>query len=1131
MNSSRIFAVSLAVCAAIAALSFGADAPSTDPQRVFKQYCFSCHGDAANPAGGMSLTKLTGHPIAGDTFAAWQKVAGVLDQNRMPPKGMPQPAEEQRHAALAWVKTQLATFANKNAGDPGHVTVRRLTSGEYGYAINDLTGLDLDLGRDFANDSVGGEGFMNFGDVQFMQDASLERYLETAKLVADHAVIGSGPLAFYEHPGKTGFELSAISRIRTIYATQGFRTVSGEGGHAFGLDKYRKALYTAWVDQNRAALGQPKATVAEIAAREGASARFAEHLLATLKRSDLGYPSAEAAARWKKMPVPGKDGKASEEAARVACKELEEFITSWPSWLFARGDEAFGGAGDESPLVFTDAALKAEASHRFTYNAGSPNAARVMALKGPIGVYLNIANIQQDQTVKPVVIWRNATVMVRKPGAGRGAAPPPMPAADNEPPPQPGEVVDAAALKARTLPSGPRIPLREFVTPETAAQLKFGQSPDGTPMGPNDFATVGNTAALMLPLPEGAIGLQLQVDAGIGRDREHVVRIAFSNRPDGPPPGIPVHALLGDMSTEGYRKFKAGVLELVALLPPRSNSEATPADKDPPPMPFDPTYNTPEHDAFDNNVKYQREDRFLVEHMLDDTTRAQLNHAWNDVYYSFDYHDQYLQLLAAHYKLKLKSGRMADLTAADVEALPEEARQYVRPLRQEYLAAMAAEEAAKPRHVDECISFAAKAWRRPLTEREKESLRAFYAKTMASEQDHVKAVRALIARILVAPDFLYRVEQSLDTANVKPLSQWELASRMSFLVWSSIPDDELRRAASAGELSDAAGLTRQVRRMLADPKARRMSAEFFGQWLGFYRFDQFKGVDTGRFPEFTDAVRASMYDESVSFFEYIIRNDRPNREILTADYTFLNRTLADYYGVRADVKSTAAAEKVEGANAFHRGGALRLGAVLTTTSAPLRTSPVKRGDWILRRILNTPTPPPPADAGSIPADDKLFGGLSLHDKLEAHKRNATCAACHARIDPLGFPLEHFDSTGRWREKYPDGKEVYDSGTTFDHAEISGAQGLLGYLQAKDEQVRRTLATRLVGYSLGRTVAPSDTALIDRMVNEGGNAPFSQLVLDVVTSRQFRNRLGREDAPARNQIAGKNRDENGKATER
>jgi hypothetical protein len=332
-------------------------------------------------------------------------------------------------------------------------------------------------------------------------------------------------------------------------------------------------------------------------------------------------------------------------------------------------------------------------------------------------------------------------------------------------------------------------------------------------------------------------------------------------------------------------------------------------------------------------------------------------------------------------------------------------------------------------------------------------------------------------------------------------------------LWSSIPDDELRRAAGAGELSNPQQLRHQVKRMLADPKARRLSAEFFGQWLGFYHFDQYRGVDTSRFPEFTDEVRAAMYDESVSFCEYIIRHDRPNRELLSADYTFLNKTLAKYYGIRKDIKSTGEMEKVEGANEFERGGLLRLGTVLTTTSAPLRTSPVKRGDWVLRRILGTPTPPPPPDAGSIPADDKLFGGLSLHDKLEAHKRNATCATCHTRIDPMGFPLEHYDSTGRWRDKYPDGKPIYDAGKTIDHVQIEGTKGLLDYLQGKDEQVRRTLAMKMIGYALGRTILPSDYPLIDRMVGAGGEAPFSQLVSEIVVSRQFRNRLGRESEPA------------------
>ena len=1088
-----LFGTSILVC--------GAEDPAANPKPLFQQYCFQCHG-ASKPMAGVSLEKMTAGAV-GENFQTWQKVAAVLDQGRMPPKGMPQPSEEQRHIALLWVKHELSAFANKNAGDPGRVTVRRLTSGEYGYSVRDLTGLDLDVGRDFANDSVGGEGFMNFGDVQFMQDASLERYLETAKLIADHAVIGAGPVEFFDHPGKTGFELSAITRIKNIYEKYGFRTVSGEGGDSFGLEKYDKVLYVTWRYRHRAALGEPAATMKEIATREGVSPRFAQHIYAMMTKASLGYPCSEVAARWRKLPVPTADAKANEAAGRAGAAELEKYLTTWPLWLFARGDKAVGGAGDESPLIFDDKSLMAELKHHFTYNIGGRPGRPRAATPGPAKVFLNVVAVGPDSEIaKPVVIWRNPTVIVLK------GQPPKAPAA--------GEAAADAGAGAVVLPGkgrvppGPQIPLKDFVSAEMAKKLAFGHTPDGSEAGPNDFATQGSDW-FEASIPEGAYGLLFQADASIGANHEQVIRISFSDRADGPVRGIPIHALLGDPQTAGYRTFKSGVLELASQLPPNSNGEPTPADKDPPPAPFDPTYNTPEHDAFDTLVKYHRDDHFFVDYLIDDATRVRLDRAWLDLYSSFAYHDSYLGLLAEHYGVKLESKKMADLAAAKVEAFPPAMRDYVKPLRAEYLEMVSAEAAAKPGHVEDCLQLASRAWRRPLTDREKEGLRAFYRQTIAAEQDHTKAIRALVARILVSPAFLYRIEQPRDTASVKPLSDWELASRLSYLIWSSIPDDALRRVAAAGQLSNPKELESQTRRMLADPKARRMSAEFFGQWLGFYRFDQYRGVDTGRFPEFTEEVKSAMYDEAVSFFEHIIRNDRPNREILFADYTFLNKTLAKYYGVKKEIKS-AGAEKVDGAGSLERGGVLRLGAVLTTTSAPLRTSPVKRGDWVLRRILGTPTPPPPADAGSIPADDKLFGGLSLHDKLEAHKRNATCATCHTRIDPLGFPLEHYDPTGRYRDKYPDGKPIYDAGATSDKVEIEGTNGLLNYLRTKDEQVRRTLASKMVGYALGRTILPSDMPLIDRMVSDGPDAPFSQLVVEVVTSKQFRNRMGREDAP-------------------
>ena len=1147
MARRRQVALVLWTCALIAVSLVGtirgAAEPSSNPAPAFRQYCFQCHGNEA-PMGGFSLEQLMSKGSPGESFQQWEKVAAALEENKMPPKGMPQPNDADRRKLVAWIRAELNDFVKKHDGDPGRVTLRRLTSGEYAYTIRDLTGLDLDVGIDALTDSVGGEGFTNFGDVQFMQDANLERYLDAAKRIANHAVIGSGPLEFFIDPGKTGFELSAITRIREIYAASGFRTVSGEGGRPFGLDKYGKALYVAWRYQHRARLGEASATIKDIAAREGVSARFAQHIWSVMNRPSLGYPSSEMASRWRRLPAPGADSKAAAAAARAGSEDIQKYLVTWPSWLFARGDVAAGGAGDESPLEFSDRTLKAEETHSFTFLRGGRLGARFgPPPPGPAKLYLNVTSVNPAASGKPVIIWRNPTVGIRPMGPGRrqtqtGQQPsqppavgqPAQPAADETTAAQPAAAqpgVAQAGGRRGMAPPGPRQSLRSVVSEETAKRLNFGQSPDGTPIGPDDFASE-SSVFFEVPLPsEGAFSVDLQVLAELGRDRDQVFRITISDREDGGTRGAPTRALLGDMKSAGYKIFREGVMEFANLLPPNSHGEPTPADKDPVPDPFDNTYNVPEHDEFVVKVKYIRDDRFVAENLVDEATRARLNYAWNDLYASFEYHDNYLSLLAKHYGLDLKGKRIADLDEAQVNALPAEPRQYVKPLLAEYKAVMAAQAASRPGHVEDCLKFASRAWRRPLSEKENQSLRSFYQKTMAADPDHRKAIQALLARILVAPAFLYRVEQAAEpgpvrpgaaVASARPLTNWELASRMSYFLWASIPDDELRRAAGAGELSSTQGIQRQVKRMLADPKARRVSTEFFGQWLGFYHFDRHNGVDTGRFPEFTDDVKQTMYDEAVSFFEHVVRKDRPIREILFADYTFLNNTLAKFYGVKKEIKSKEQVELVEGAAGFQRGGMFRLGAILTATSAPLRTSPVKRGDWILRRVLGTPTPTPPADAGSIPADDKLFGGLSPKARLEQHKRNPTCANCHTRIDPLGFSLEHYDSIGRWRELYADGKPIEDSAELPDKTEIAGVDGLLKYMQVKEEQVRRTLAYKMLGYALGRTILASDRPLIDRMVQAGGDASFAQLAAEIVTSKQFRNRLGPEDGPATVKVA-------------
>jgi hypothetical protein len=1017
-----------AVC--LAASLSAAEAPTP----VLQQYCYSCHGKAA--MGGLNLEQIAAKGSIGESFQHWEKVAAVIEGKQMPPAKMPQPTEAQRAQVVDWIRTSLKEYTAKNAGDPGRVTVRRLTSGEYGYAIKDLTGLDMRFDRDFVPDSVGGEGFTNFGDVQFLGDANLERYLATAKQIARHAVIGSGPLQFYADPGKTGQELSALHRIQKIYTTHGFRATGAEGARAYGLDKYTRAFYAAWRYQHRKALGEPAATLAAIAAKEGLSPRFVQHIWTVLQTPNPSYPTSEVTARWKKLGGP----RTPEAEVRAACETIQKELINWPRVLFAAGALAAGGQGDERNLVLSEETLQGERTHSFRY----PYLSRRVITEAT--AYLTTLSVNPRSADKPAVLFKNGKVRFRK--------------------------------KDRS--AGPEVALLEAITEESRKQLTLTADGSG-------FTLPGNAMVpLQVKFPPEIGGIEFRLDAeliaqGAG---DAVIRTTLSDKED-VSTGRPVWALLADPKSKGFTDWRKGVLEYAANLPQNSQSEATPADRDPIPPAFDNTYNQPERDRFHTTMKYFRADSFLMEKMLDDATRTELNHAWNDLLSAFEYHEIFVKFLQE----KKKPQAEIDVVLAENAAIDK------------------ALLTAQPGHLEEALQLAAKAWRRPLTMAEKDRLRRFYTQSRETAKlSHEDAIRALIARVLVSPAFLYRFEEPRQVSQRVQLTSWELANRLSFFLWSSVPDAELRRAAEKNELIDPKQLAKQTKRMLADPKAQRLATEFFGQWLGFYRFDLFSGADTSRFPEFTEELKAAMYEESTNFFSHIVRGDRPVREILQADYTFVNPLLAKHYGMK-DVKGGW--QKVDGAAAYGRGGLLRMGSVLTATSAPLRTSPVKRGDWVLRRILGTPTPPPPPNVPPIAADDKTADGLAIKARLAQHMKNPTCAACHSKIDPLGFPFEKYDAVGRLRQAYADGKPVEDSTKMGDSREIAGVDGLIDYLKSEEPQVLRNMSNKLIGYALGRTVLASDQPLVERLIQAGGQATFSELATQIVTSPQFRYRRGQE----------------------
>jgi hypothetical protein len=1028
---------------------------------VLRKYCVGCHGKVAQ--GGVNLQLMT-KGETGEHFKNWQKVVDALENHHMPPAKMPQPSAQEREQSLLLVKQRLQSHAELTAGDPGKTTLRRLTSAEYAYSIKDLTGVDVRVDRDFVPDSVGGEGFTNYGDVQFMQDASLDRYLQTAKTIADHAVIGSGPLRFGSYPGRDGFESASIERIQQIYRQYGFRSSSGEGGKPFGIERYTNAIYACWRFQHRAALKQPTLTLKQSALALGENPKFVEHMWTVLTQKLPTYPTSQVVEAWRKMPAPIVNGHASSEAdAKASAQVVQRVIINWPRWLFGAGAYAEGGLGDERALNLDENTVQVKKSAKLRFGLGGRTPQPV--LRG----YLSVINVSPDSKEPAIIHWKNATISLTD--------------------------KDQKRLEPQ--------PLMKFLSEESKKRLNV--QPNG------DFTTTGEVNELLEIASNGGRTALFRVDVEIERN-DAIVRCSISDS-EKISEGRRTSTLLGHADQPQYQVWRKNVLDFAANTPPGSHGEPTPSDKDPIPLPFDNTIDMPERARFHVRIKYYRIDKFLAEKLIDDETRKQLDQAWDDLLSSFDYHDEYFQFVAEKYSLPAKDKKVAQLETTWIEALAAEPKKYVRALHADYFRIRNLMEAAQPRHFSDTIKFAAEAWRRPLSAGEQAGLRSFYQKMRdESKLDHAAALRLTLARVLVSPSFLYRWEDGrgpvvaaaskASRTSLQRLTADELATRLSYFIWSSVPDAELRRAAAAGELQQTAKLEQQVKRMLAHPKARRFATEFFGQWLGFYRFDQFSGIDTSRFPEFSEEVKQAMYEEAVSFCEHIVRQDRPISELLFADYTFLSPALAKHYGVTKPIQGV---EKVDGAGEFHRGGLLRLGSVLTVTSAPLRTSPVKRGDWLLRRIMGTPTPPPPADAGSLPADEKSFGDLTLKEKLAAHQRNATCAGCHSRIDPMGFPLERYDAVGRWRSTYSDGKPIQDASMTRDKKEIQGVEGLLGYLKANEKQVMRTMYQKLIGYALGRTAQGADELLIEELTKGGQSVPFSQAVAKVVTSPQFRHR--------------------------
>lgn len=402
------------------------------------------------------------------------------------------------------------------------------------------------------------------------------------------------------------------------------------------------------------------------------------------------------------------------------------------------------------------------------------------------------------------------------------------------------------------------------------------------------------------------------------------------------------------------------------------------------------------------------------------------------------------------------------------------------------------------------------AYRRPVTKQEVASLMKFVAMAKSSGQSTEQGIQLALEAMLVSPEFLFRIERDpnpLDAERAHRLSDTELATRLSYFLWSSMPDDELLRLAEAGKLKDPATLDAQVKRMMTDKKAGAFADNFAGQWLEIRNLDSIT-PDPQKFKAWNPQLKDEMRTETNMFFEYVLSQDRPISDFIDAKYTFLNEDLAKFYGI-SGVKGPDF-RRVD-LTTDERGGVLSQGSVLAVSSYPSRTSPTIRGKYILNNILGTPIPPPPPD---VPAfdDSKIGAEVSMRKQLEAHRSNAVCASCHSRMDVLGFGLENYDAIGKWRTM--DGKFPIDVGGTMPNGKtFQTTAEMRTILLASMPQVSRCLIEKIMTYALGRGMQPYDNRSLDQIHKalEADGYRFQTLIFEVVHSLPFQSRRGEQPA--------------------
>ncbi len=634
-----------------------------------------------------------------------------------------------------------------------------------------------------------------------------------------------------------------------------------------------------------------------------------------------------------------------------------------------------------------------------------------------------------------------------------------------------------------------RVAARPASAPADPGQPAFGLAPNLFGKHPNGSAI--DPASLCVQAPH-VLDVRLPADLVEGCEfvtggaldettgQEGSVQLQVKYGPAEPPravsPDRPVVAPLGSPARE---RFAAAFTMIRELFPPSlCYTKIVPADEG-------------------CLTLYHREDDHLRRLMLDQAQTAELDRLWAELHFvSMDA----LTLVDAFEQFLENAIQYADKSV--YLPMREPINQRAAAFRRELVA-------AEPRHLDAIVALADRAFRRPLSTTEASGLRDLYRRLRAEQIPHDEAIRLVLARVLAAPTFLYRIEKPPSGPKAAPVSDWELASRLSYFLWSSLPDDELRSEAAAGRLHHPEVVVSQARRMAKDPRVRRLATEFACQWLHIYDFDSLDEKSPRHFPTFA-ALRGAMHEEAILFFTDMFQNDGSVLSALEGDHTFLNEALAKHYGIPGVIGPEW--RRVDGVRKYGRGGILGLAATLAKQSGASRTSPILRGNWVAEVLLGEKLPRPPKTVPRLPDDETATQELTTRQLVERHTADPQCASCHSRIDAFGYALEAYDAIGRRRDRDLGNRPIDTAARLRDGTEFDGLDGLRHYLaNTRRDAFLRQFCRKFLGYALGRATQLSDLPLLEEMelVLKNNDYRFSAMLEAVVGSRQFREIRGRD----------------------